>query len=79
MHLIMHLIIPHKTPLTEAAQAQITRHARRVYIGGLPSSATDVGLDEFFRNALAAVGGTIEPGVWGVGHCVCRMRGIVCV
>ena len=41
---------------------QVTRHARRVYVGGLPPTATDVGLTEIFNNALVAVGGVIEAG-----------------
>lgn len=42
---------------------QATRHARRIYVGGLPPSATEDGLSAFFSNALAAVGGTVAgPG-----------------
>ena len=37
---------------------QATRHARRVYIGGLPPSANEDAVKSFFTNALAAVGGT---------------------
>lgn len=41
---------------------QVTRHARRVYVGGLPPTASDVGLTEIFNNALVAVGGVIDAG-----------------
>jgi hypothetical protein len=36
---------------------QATRHARRVYVGGLPSSANEERISNFFSDALAAVGG----------------------
>lgn len=37
---------------------QATRHARRVYVGGLPPTANEQNIATFFSNALAAVGGT---------------------
>ena len=37
---------------------QATRHARRVYVGGLPPSANEDRISNFFSYALAAVGGT---------------------
>jgi hypothetical protein len=37
--------------------AAATRHARRVYVGGLPPSANEATVATFFSNALAAVGG----------------------
>ena len=36
---------------------QATRHARRVYVGGLPPSANEDRISGFFSDALAAVGG----------------------
>ena len=36
---------------------QATRHARRVYVGGLPPSSTESGVGKFFAHAMAAVGG----------------------
>jgi hypothetical protein len=36
---------------------QATRHARRVYVGGLPPSANEDRISSFFSHALAAVGG----------------------
>ena len=36
---------------------QATRHARRVYVGGLPPSANEERISSFFSHALAAVGG----------------------
>jgi hypothetical protein len=36
---------------------QATRHARRVYVGGLPPSANEERISNFFSYALAAVGG----------------------
>lgn len=42
---------------------QATRHARRIYVGGLPPSATEPNVTEFFNNALAAIGGNVAgPG-----------------
>jgi splicing factor U2AF 65 kDa subunit len=45
---------------------QATRHARRIYVGGLPPSVRDDDIAMFFSNALAAVGGTTA----GPGSCV---------
>ncbi|KAK9789550.1 hypothetical protein WJX73_009409 [Symbiochloris irregularis] len=45
---------------------QATRHARRVYVGGLPPTANEQNIATFFSNALAAVGGTTA----GPGPCV---------
>lgn len=36
---------------------QATRHARRIYVGGLPPSANEDRISNFFSYALAAVGG----------------------
>lgn len=42
---------------------QATRHARRVYVGGLPPTANEGSVATFFSHALAAVGGnTAGPG-----------------
>lgn len=42
---------------------QATRHARRVYVGGLPPTANEQSIATFFSHALAAVGGnTLGPG-----------------
>lgn len=49
-----------------AASQQATRHARRIYVGGLPPSAGEQNIAVFFSNALAAVGGTTA----GPGACV---------
>ncbi|DBA82258.1 hypothetical protein WJX79_009108 [Trebouxia sp. C0005] len=45
---------------------QATRHARRIYVGGLPPTANEQNIATFFSNALAAVGGTTA----GPGPCV---------
>lgn len=46
-----------------AHSQQATRHARRVYVGGLPPTANEQGISTFFSHALAAVGGnTAGPG-----------------
>lgn len=37
---------------------QATRHARRVYVGGLPPTAHEQSIAQFFSSALAAVGGS---------------------
>ena len=44
---------------------QATRHARRIYVGGLPPTANEQNIATFFSNALAAVGGTTA----GPGEC----------
>lgn len=62
MCVLVHSLVHSTTPLTEAAHMQVTRHARRVYVGGLPPTASDVGLTEIFNNALVAVGGVIDAG-----------------
>ena len=42
---------------------QATRHARRVYVGGLPPTANEQSIATFFSHALAAVGGNVAgPG-----------------
>ena len=49
---------------------QATRHARRVYVGGLPPTANEQSIATFFSHALAAIGGnTAGPGAlkWGGG------------
>lgn len=46
-----------------ALAQQATRHARRIYVGGLPPSANEQRITEFLSHALAAVGGnTAGPG-----------------
>lgn len=40
---------------------QATRHARRVYVGGLPPSANEERISSFFSHALAAIGGAPFP------------------
>ncbi len=50
-----------------APSQQATRHARRIYVGGLPPTASEQNVAVFFSNALAAVGGTTAgPGESGV-------------
>ena len=41
-------------------EAQATRHARRVYVGGFPPNVSEVRVADFFNNALMAVGGIAE-------------------
>ncbi|GLI62399.1 hypothetical protein VaNZ11_005016, partial [Volvox africanus] len=46
-----------------AVSQQATRHARRIYVGGLPPTATEQSISSFFSHALAAIGGnTAGPG-----------------
>ena len=46
-------------PMTQ----QATRHARRVYVGGLPPTANEAVVATFFSNALTAIGGaSAAPG-----------------
>jgi splicing factor U2AF subunit len=53
-------------PAASAMSQQATRHARRIYVGGLPPQANEQNIQTFFSNALAAVGGTTA----GPGMCV---------
>ena len=47
---------------------QATRHARRVYVGGLPPTANEQSIATFFSHALSAIGGnTAGPGGWQPG------------
>jgi hypothetical protein len=71
---------PHTSPVFTATRAlttaagtshsqQATRHARRVYVGGLPPTANETSVSTFFSHALAAVGGnTAGPGERQVGQ-----------
>lgn len=43
-------------------QQQLTRHARRVYVGGLPAGMSEVALTQFFNNAMAIAGATTQSG-----------------
>jgi len=45
---------------------QATRHARRVYVGGLPPMANEQSVATFFSQVMAAVGAnTAGPGTYG--------------
>ena len=57
--------------MVAAPSQQATRHARRVYVGGLPPTATEQNVATFFSNALAAIGGTTA----GPGAHFCCMAG----
>ncbi|KNA16126.1 hypothetical protein SOVF_092150 [Spinacia oleracea] len=47
----------------QAMTQQATRHARRVYVGGLPPSANEQSVATFFSHVMAAIGGnTAGPG-----------------
>ena len=67
-------------PFVQPPSQQATRHARRVYVGGLPPSANEQSIAYFFSNALAAVGGnSAGPGTATVFvsdgiHCMCYPR-----
>jgi len=54
-------------PMAQIGQThaqQATRHARRIYVGGLPPTASDQTVATFVSHALAAIGGnTAGPGV----------------
>ncbi|KAL9310213.1 Splicing factor U2af large subunit B [Arabidopsis thaliana] len=44
-------------------QSQATRHARRVYVGGLPPTANEQSVSTFFSQVMSAIGGnTAGPG-----------------
>lgn len=65
--------MPETGVFTAAAQPpsqQATRHARRVYVGGLPPTGNEQNIATFFSNALAAVGGTTAgPGMHKGSSC----------
>jgi splicing factor U2AF subunit len=43
---------------------QATRHARRVYVGGLPPTANEQSVSTFFSQVMSAIGGnTAGPGI----------------
>ncbi|KAM7252288.1 hypothetical protein ACFE04_024171 [Oxalis oulophora] len=47
----------------QAMTQQATRHARRVYVGGLPPSANEQSVATYFSHVMAAIGGnTAGPG-----------------
>ncbi|KAL7193112.1 hypothetical protein ACSBR2_024844 [Camellia fascicularis] len=47
----------------QAMTQQATRHARRVYVGGLPPSANEQSVATFFSHVMSAIGGnTAGPG-----------------
>ncbi|PQQ04161.1 splicing factor U2af large subunit B [Prunus yedoensis var. nudiflora] len=47
----------------QAMTQQATRHARRVYVGGLPPTANEQSVATFFSQVMAAIGGnTAAPG-----------------
>ncbi|KAG5546929.1 hypothetical protein RHGRI_012838 [Rhododendron griersonianum] len=49
--------------LVQAMTQQATRHARRVYVGGLPPSANEQSVATFFSHVMSAIGGnTAGPG-----------------
>ncbi|CAL8465202.1 g4737 [Coccomyxa elongata] len=50
--------IPGMVPGVQPPSQQATRHARRVYVGGLPPTGNEQNIATFFSNALAAIGGT---------------------
>ena len=53
---------------------QATRHARRVYVGGLPPTGNEQNIATFFSNALAAVGGTTAGPGEPLKPCPCSRR-----
>eukprot|EP00475_Leptophrys_vorax_P019290 TRINITY_DN26349_c0_g1_i1.p1 TRINITY_DN26349_c0_g1~~TRINITY_DN26349_c0_g1_i1.p1 ORF type:complete len:426 (-),score=27.41 TRINITY_DN26349_c0_g1_i1:193-1311(-) len=57
-------LFPNVFPL--AATTQATRHARRVYVGGLPPMANEQSVSAFFNNAMNVIGGNAA----GSGDCV---------
>ena len=46
--------------MQQQQQQQLTRHARRIYVGGLPETATNANIQSFFSMALEAVDGAGE-------------------
>jgi hypothetical protein len=58
-------------PFVQPPSQQATRHARRVYVGGLPPSANEQSIAYFFSNALAAVGGNSAGPGTATNDCQC--------
>jgi splicing factor U2AF subunit len=57
-------------PGVQPPSQQATRHARRVYVGGLPPTGNEQNIATFFSNALAAIGGTTAgPGARLCARC----------
>lgn len=55
--------VPGVFPMAPFANAQATRHARRVYVGGLPPLENEQTIATFFSQVMAAIGGnTAGPG-----------------
>ncbi|CAI9109371.1 OLC1v1009182C1 [Oldenlandia corymbosa var. corymbosa] len=48
--------LPVQVPVQNFLPLQATRHTRRVYIGGLPASATDASVAAFCSHVMSAVG-----------------------
>jgi splicing factor U2AF subunit len=57
-----HLAAPGATAPGGAANSMATRHARRLYVGGLPPGTSDAGLGAWFVQCLTAVGGVTGDG-----------------
>jgi hypothetical protein len=45
------------------AQQATTRHARRIYIGGLPSGMSEAVMTHFFNSMMMATGAATQPGM----------------
>lgn len=58
----------------QAMTQQATRHARRVYVGGLPPIANEQTIATFFSQVMAAVGGNTA----GPGMCIFHIPVLVC-
>lgn len=53
---------PHIPAPTADTSMQSTRHARRLYVGNLPSDTTEIQIEDFFNRALQASHGVESPG-----------------
>ena len=64
-------------PLPPQGPTHATRHARRLYIGGVAAGVTDAALASFLHAALAAVGGLAPPSLALPGTAVssCAVNG----
>jgi splicing factor U2AF subunit len=62
-------------PLPPQGPTHATRHARRLYIGGLAPGVTDAALAEFLHAALAAVGGLCPGNLPGAAVASCSVNG----
>jgi hypothetical protein len=56
------LVLQVGMPAPSAASLQVTRHARRVYVGGLPIGTSELLMTQFFNSIMLAAQAVSQPG-----------------